>query len=41
MDEKEKGEVTKAEERQQAEVTRRVAGADAPYVDPPSDKTLR
>ncbi len=31
----------KEEERQQAEVTRRFAGTDASYVDPPSDKAPR
>jgi hypothetical protein len=41
--EKEKGEIpnAKEEEKQQAEVTRRVAETDAPYVDPPSDKAPR
>jgi hypothetical protein len=33
-----RGSGRKVEERQQAEVTRRVAGADALYIDPPSDK---
>jgi hypothetical protein len=39
-EEKEKGEVANAkeEERHQAEITRRVAGTGAPYVDPPSGK---
>jgi hypothetical protein len=31
----------KEDERQQAKVTRRVAGTDAPYIDPPSDKPPR
>jgi hypothetical protein len=39
----EKGEVASAkkEERQQAEVTRRVTGTDVPYVDPPSENPPR
>ena len=43
MEQKEKGKVANAkeEERQQAEVTRRFAGTDASYVDPPSDKAPR
>jgi hypothetical protein len=41
--EEEKGKVANAkeEERQQAELTRRVAGTVAPYVEPPSDKAPR
>jgi hypothetical protein len=41
--EKEKGKVASAkeEERQQTEITRRVAGTDAPNVDPPSNKAPR
>jgi hypothetical protein len=39
----EKAEVAsaKVEERQQAKGTRRVAGTDVPYVDPPSAKAPR
>jgi hypothetical protein len=43
VEEKEKGEVgnVRAEERQQAEVMRRVAVTVFPYVDPPSEKSPR
>jgi hypothetical protein len=43
VEDREKGVVANAkeEEIQQAEVTRRVAGTDAPCVEPPSDKTPR
>jgi hypothetical protein len=35
------GEVVEKEERQQVEATRRVAGTDALYVDPPSVRAPR